>query len=155
MDTCITRVLDADPDVLFALAAAVEDWPRLLPHYRWVRLLGDQPGGRLVEMAARRDVLGHLGIPLWWRSIQSPDPASRTIRFEHVAGITRGMRVEWQLRPRGDGRLEVRIRHVFRPRWPVPERLIEAIVGQYFVNAVAARTLQHLGRLAEQAPKRA
>ena len=33
-----TRIrMRADPDVVFALAAAVEDWPRLLPHYRRVR----------------------------------------------------------------------------------------------------------------------
>jgi ribosome-associated toxin RatA of RatAB toxin-antitoxin module len=155
MDTSITRELRADPEVVFALAAAVEDWPRLLPHYRWVRVLAEQPGGRLVEMAARRDLLGRLGIPLWWRSLQSPDPSSRTIRFEHVAGITRGMQVEWRLLPRADGRLEVRIRHVFRPHWPVPDWLVERVVGQFFVNAVAARTLWHISQLAEQTPKRA
>lgn len=155
MQTCITRLMRADLEVVFSLAASVEDWPQLLPHYRWVRVLGERDGQRLVEMAARRDVLAGLGIPLWWRAIETPDLAGRRIGFQHVAGLTRGMQVAWELDPRADGYLEVSIRHAFRPRWPVPDPLLEAIVGEYFVNGVARRTLDHLARLAERRQKRA
>ena len=161
MDTCIWRRIRADPELVFELAAAVADWPRILPHYRWVRVLARREQAVLVEMAARRQVLGGLSIPLWWRAIAAPDPASRRIRFEHVAGATRGMQVEWRLVPFDDGRggVEVSIRHIFRPRWPAPDWLIRAVVGDYFVNGVARRTLrcmaEHAERRAAHARKRA
>ena len=41
-----------------------------------------------------------------------------------------------------------RIRHVFAPRWPVPDAVLRTIVGDYFVNGVAARTLRHMGDVA-------
>ena len=44
-----------DIDHIFAVASAVEAWPRLLPHYRWVTVLDGGPTERLVEMAAHRD----------------------------------------------------------------------------------------------------
>jgi ribosome-associated toxin RatA of RatAB toxin-antitoxin module len=145
VDTHIALRARADADRLFHLAAAVEDWPRLLPHYRWVRVVRvESSQRRLVEMAARRQVIGRAGIPLWWRSIQVLDPRARRIRFEHVGGITRGMQVEWRVDPLGDGWLEAQIRHVFRPRWPVPDAVVHVVVGEYFVNAVARRTLAHL-----------
>jgi ribosome-associated toxin RatA of RatAB toxin-antitoxin module len=147
LDTSITRRVRADPDVVFQLASAVEDWPRILPHYRWVRILGDDGHGcRTVEMAARRDVLGRVGFPLRWTAVQTVHPADRRIEFEHVHGITRGMYVTWTI----DAALgEVVIRHVFRPAWPVPDSLVHLIVGEYFVNGVARRTLRRIGQLAE------
>ena len=44
-----------DIDHIFAVASAVEAWPRLLPHYRWVTVLSGDTTERLVEMAAQRD----------------------------------------------------------------------------------------------------
>ena len=46
MDTCISRLVHAEPEIVFQLAAAVEDWPRILPHYRWVRVLASHGGRR-------------------------------------------------------------------------------------------------------------
>jgi ribosome-associated toxin RatA of RatAB toxin-antitoxin module len=136
--------------MLFELAAAVEDWPRILPHYRWVRVLSDDGHGRrTVEMAARRDVLPGLAVPLRWTAIESALPEQRRIEFEHVRGVTRGMHVAWTITPRAAGVIDVRIRHVFAPRWPAPDVLVRAIVGEYFVNGVARRTLRRIGELAE------
>jgi ribosome-associated toxin RatA of RatAB toxin-antitoxin module len=147
----------ADPAVVFQLAAAVEDWPRILPHYRWVRVLASHPDGRrTVAMAARRDVCPGLAVPLRWTALQTLDPRARRIEFEHVRGITRGMRVVWTIEladaapiGSGTGALAVQIRHVFEPRWPVPDALVRLIVGEYFVNGVAQRTLRCIGALAE------
>jgi ribosome-associated toxin RatA of RatAB toxin-antitoxin module len=150
MDSLVVRQVRADRAVVFDLAAAVEDWPRLLPHYRWVRVLEGDERSRLVEMAARRDVLGGLSIPLWWRARQRLDRAGGRIHFEHVEGVTRGMQVEWRLVPLGGGRVDVSIRHLFEPNWPVPDWLVSAIVGEYFVGGVAHRTLCILASLAEQ-----
>jgi ribosome-associated toxin RatA of RatAB toxin-antitoxin module len=140
----------ADPAVVFQLAAAVEDWPRILPHYRWVRVLASQPNGRrTVSMAARRDVFPGLAVPLRWTAIQTIDEPECRLEFEHVRGITRGMHVAWTITERGDRSLVVQIRHVFEPRWAVPDPLVRLIVGEYFVNGVARRTLQCIGELAE------
>ena len=43
----------ADMAEIYQLAAPVERWPEILPHYRWVRVLADNGDRRLVEMAAR------------------------------------------------------------------------------------------------------
>ena len=95
-------------------------------------------------MAARRDVFPgvRLGIPLWWTAIQTIDAQAQRVEFEHVRGITRGMRVAWTIDRPAAGVLVVRIRHVFEPRWPVPDALVRLIVGEYFVNGVARRTLR-------------
>jgi ribosome-associated toxin RatA of RatAB toxin-antitoxin module len=153
MDTHIERVMNANRDTVYQLAARVEDWPRILPHYRWVRVLDvASDGRRTVEMAARRDVLGTAawsGIPLRWTALQTLDPIEPRISFEHIAGVTRGMRVAWTFTPGSGGALRVAIRHVFTPQWPVPPVLVRLIVGEYFVNGVAARTLRRIAHLAE------
>ncbi len=152
MDTSISRYVRADPRILYELAARVEDWPRILPHYRWVRVLDVTPDGRrTVEMAARRDVIGDQawsGIPLRWTAIQTLLPEQPAVLFEHIRGPTRGMRVAWTFSPTADG-IEVAIRHTFAPHWPVPDPIVRLVVGEYFVNGVAARTLRHVATLAE------
>src|SRR5438128_1453554 len=171
MDISTERVARADPRKVFELAAAVEDWPSILPHYRWVRVLASEapptttldmaarPNVTLdmaarpnvtLDMAARRDVIGRIGIPLRWTAVQRVDPVEMRIDFEHVAGITRGMRVTWTISPLGDSTVLVRIRHVFTPRWPVPDRLVHAVVGEYFVTGVARRTLRRICDLAQR-----
>ena len=148
----ISRIVRAEPRVIYELAAAVEAWPRLLPHYRWVRVLAtDGDRHRTVDMAARRDVIGKLGVPLRWTAVQTLYPESARIEFEHVRGISRGMQVAWTIDrdPADPSRVLVEITHRFAPRWPVPDALVSAVVGEYFVNGVAKRTLAQLGDLAE------
>ena len=48
-------------ETMFRYAARVEDWPRILPHYRSVRVLAVEDAGRIVEMKARRGWM-----PIWW-----------------------------------------------------------------------------------------
>src|SRR6266516_5941618 len=91
-------LIAASPDIIFALAADVERWPRLLPHYRRVRTLKRRGKQTLVEMAAHRD-----GLPVSWTSIMEVRPSERRILFRHVRGITRGMAVEWTIEPQADG----------------------------------------------------
>jgi ribosome-associated toxin RatA of RatAB toxin-antitoxin module len=153
VDTSISRHIRADPRVIFELAAEVQDWPRILPHYRWVHVLASEgPEKRTVEMAARRDVLpGGIGFPLRWSAVETTFPAERRIEFEHIGGITRGMRVAWTIErtAQDSSGVLVRIRHVFEPHWPVPHLLVRLIVGEYFVNGVARRTLRRIAELAE------
>ena len=152
MDTSISRLVRAQPLTIFRLAAQVEDWPRLLPHYRWVRVLSQtDERHRTVDMAARRDVFGNLGVPLHWMAIETLYPEDMRIEFQHIRGITRGMWVAWTISPslRDAEMSHVEIRHVFRPAWPLPNTIIRGIVGEYFVNGVARRTLARLAELAQ------
>ena len=153
MDTRIARLVRAEPQTIYELAARVEDWPRLLPHYRFVRVLaGAGTTRRTVEMAARRDVLGPFNVPLRWTAIETLYQEKTRIEFEHIAGVTRGMQVAWTIEPLPDDAHTVRveIRHVFEPRWPAPDSLVRAIVGEYFVNGVARRTLTCIAALAQR-----
>ncbi len=139
-------VIHAPIAEVFKLGACIEDWPRLLPHYRWVTVLRNEGDARLVNMAASRD-----GIPVSWVSLQRADAEQKRIYYRHVRGITRGMTVEWSIEQRADG-VQVRIVHDFNPPWPAPLGPIIAryIVGQLFVHAIAGRTLRGIKRLAER-----
>jgi ribosome-associated toxin RatA of RatAB toxin-antitoxin module len=128
----------APAERIFALAAEVERWPELLPHYRYVRRLAAENGERRFAMGARRGL-----IPLRWEAIQRPSPAHRMIEFSHVGGVTRGMEVAWRLEPIGEG-VEVSIEHELRTRWPLFGRVVAS-----FVEAVAGRTLRRIKTLAE------
>lgn len=165
MQTENTIIINAPPGRIYQLAACIERWPEILPHYRWVTILRDEGQQRLVEMAASRD-----GFPLKWVSIQQCDPARHSIRFRHVRGISRGMAVEWSMEPApgepapGESSLDgpetgkqapggtlVRIVHDFDPPWPRPVGPLVAryIVGALFVHNVAGKTLRHIKMLAE------
>jgi ribosome-associated toxin RatA of RatAB toxin-antitoxin module len=138
-------VIEASPDIIFRLAAAVERWPQILPHYRRVRVLEQRGQQKLVKMAAQRD-----GLPVCWTSIQEPRPAERRILFRHVGGITRGMAVEWRLEPLGDGRTRVSIGHDFTPGWPlIGGRVARLVIGELFVRNIAGKTLRRIKELAE------
>ena len=154
MESIIGIEMTADPDTVFALAAAVEDWPRILPHYRWVRRLEGDDRLRTVEMAARRE-FGPLAYPVRWTAVVEPLPAARRLRFTHIAGPTRGMEVEWRLTPR-DGGTHVAIWHRFRSRIPlVGELYAEYIASRIFIHHIAGRTLRCMkGEAERQAGRR-
>ncbi len=129
----------------FALAAEVERWPERLPHYRYVRRLPAANGERRFEMGARRGP-----IPVRWQAIQRPLPAERRIEFEHTGGVTRGMWVAWRFDDLLDGALDVSIEHRLALRWPlIGELVARHVIGPHFIEAIAARTLRTIKRLAE------
>jgi len=141
--------IDAPAARIYDLAARIERWPEILPHYRYVTLLRDEGDTRLAEMAATRD-----GFPVKWVSIQELFPATHGIRFRHVRGVTRGMDVEWIIEPNPDdptGGVLVRIVHLFDPPWPRPLGPLAAryVVGGLFVHTIANRTLRRIKELAE------
>lgn len=146
METTTALAMRARPETVLRLAAATEDWPRILPHYRWVRVLRQDGEKRVVEMAARRDF-----IPVRWTAIQEVFPERRSITFRHIRGVTRGMDVAWAIAAGSRaGTVEVRIWHRFCPGWPlVPDWLIGRVVGEFFVDAIATRTLRRIREIAE------
>jgi ribosome-associated toxin RatA of RatAB toxin-antitoxin module len=135
----------APPAAIYPLAAEVERWPELLPHYRWVTLIERSGNRKLVEMAARRGV-----IPVSWQAVQTLDPETPRIRFTHVRGVTRGMEVEWRFEPQDGGTL-VSIYHALDLDWPlVGPWVAEHVIGPQFVAAIAGKTLRRIKRLAER-----
>jgi ribosome-associated toxin RatA of RatAB toxin-antitoxin module len=137
------RLSAADPQTLFQVAADVERWPDILPHYRWVRFRERTGFGRgIVEMAAWRDFLGPLRYPTWWASRMEVDPEVPIVRYHHVQGVTRRMDVSWEFLTRPDGTL-VRVIHEWDgPAWPVIGRFAARhVIGPHFVSFIARRTI--------------
>jgi ribosome-associated toxin RatA of RatAB toxin-antitoxin module len=129
---------------IYGLAAEVERWPELLPHYRWVTVLERSGNRKLVEMAAHRD-----GIPVRWQAVQELFPDVPRIAFTHVRGITRGMAVEWTFCEQGAGTL-VRIDHELALGWPlVGNWVADHLVGRQFVAHIAGKTLRRIKEIAE------
>lgn len=148
-------VIRAPIERVFALARDVERWPELLPHYRWVRMLERRPDGGRVEMAAWRPFgPPPLRYPAWWVSEMDVHPDRAMIRYRHVAGITTGMDVRWQLAETGGkGDIAVEIVHEWAgPGWPLVGRwAADTVIGPVFVHGIASRTLAGIRRRAEAA----
>ena len=152
MQTVNRITIDAPPAVVFSLAAAVENWPVLLPHYRHVRLLsGAIPpvhgAVRTVLMAASRS-----HIPVHWIAEQTVDEHAMEITYRHIGGVTVGMEVVWRLVPSGAVTL-VTIDHVLEsPRPWLRNPFSEFVVGQGFIVPIADATLAGIKRQAEAHP---
>jgi ribosome-associated toxin RatA of RatAB toxin-antitoxin module len=149
------RLVRAPLPRIFALAADVERWPALLPHYRYVRFLEHRAdGGGIVDMSAYRP-FGLVQWPTWWRSSMRVHRPGGTeapaVRFTHIGGVTRGMEVEWTFRETPQG-THVRIVHVWDgPDIPVVGAVAATLViGPVFVHGIASRTLAGLGAVAER-----
>ena len=137
-------VIAADPQKIYRFASATERWPEYLPHYRYVRVLEEDGASRVVEMAAWRDL-----IPVRWIARQTNDPARPHIAFTHLAGWTKGMEVEWRFESEGK-RTQVTIEHRLHFQFPVAADFIgDHIVGAFFIENVARKTLARMKVLAE------
>ncbi len=136
----------APASAIFALAAATERWPQILPHYRYVRVLAQNGSVRTVAMGAWRDA-----IPIAWVAEQTNDARAPAIRFRHIRGWTRGMDVEWRF-AEANGATRVTIEHRLAFAFPIAnEWLGKHVVGEFFVDDVARKTLARMKALAEVA----
>jgi ribosome-associated toxin RatA of RatAB toxin-antitoxin module len=130
---------------IYALAEDVSRWPALLPHYRYVQILRQAPRERLAVMAARR---GRIGVR--WTAIERLDPETPRIEFTHVSGWTAGMEVAWRFEPLPGG-TRVIIEHdlEFRRIPFAGEWIGRRIIGDFFIQAIASKTLACFKELAE------
>jgi ribosome-associated toxin RatA of RatAB toxin-antitoxin module len=144
--------VDATGERIFDLARDVTKWPMLLPHYQKVTVMS-RDGDRLVAMMRAVRRFGPFRIPVGWRSrtwAEPGDPNDLRLRFEHVAGPTRGMDVTWHITPTADGGASIAIVHDFSRRLPVlGSEIFPAIVDRLFVRPIAGETLATFKRLAE------
>lgn len=139
-------VMHAPWERIFPLAAEIERWPQILPHYRYVRRIPDPGGERRFAMGARRGP-----IPVAWEAIQRPKPETRTIEFVHTGGVTKGMWVAWRFEPL-EGDTDVSIEHRLDLRWPlIGGFAAQHVIGPQFIEAIAGQTLRRIRLLAEAA----
>ena len=149
MRSDISIDIEAPPELVFALAHDVERWSDLLPHYVRSRARDHDAWGRpFVEFIARRPLvpLLGLGLPVAWWSRTWSEPETLRLRFDHVAGATRGMSVVWDIAARGRAdACRVTISHEFSPRIPGFARFVD----RAFTRPIAGRTLATFRTLAE------
>ncbi len=86
--------MHAPRERIFETAANLEDWPRLLPHYRYIKYLERGPERNVGRNGAVRD-----GIPISWLSETGHRPRRpRGALHRILRAWTKGMRVVWSFR---------------------------------------------------------
>lgn len=149
MHTVDEALATAPADAVFAVAADVERWPAILPHYRWVRMIEGSREAGIVEMGANRP-FGPLNWPTWWRSEMQMDAGRREVRYRHIGGITTGMEVLWRVTPTASGSHILLTHDWSGPPWPLIRRpAAEWVIGPVFVHGIASRTIAGVARAAE------
>ena len=136
MHTATSIVMRAPRMTIFETAANLELWPKILPHYRYIRFLERGPERNLVVMAATRS-----GIPISWTSEQVIDREKVEVRFHHLKAWTKGMRVVWSFTENNDGVL-VEIVHDLNFRVPFLAPVADRIIGEFFIHHIANKTLR-------------
>jgi len=137
-------LIKAPLDKVFGATSNLLLWPKVLPHYRWIRILRVGDDGVIVKMAARRGCL-----PIQWTSRFQVDPNTPELRFEHLKAFTRGMTVQWTYTPTTEGVL-VRISHELKRASAFGRWFAHRVLGEMFIRPVAARTLFHFKQYLEQ-----
>ncbi len=136
MHTGTSIIMHAPRLAIFETAANLELWPKILPHYRYIRYLERAPERNLVVMAAVRS-----GLPIAWTSEQTIDREKVEVRFHHLKAFTKGMRVLWTFNETPAGVL-VEIVHDLQFRIPPLAPLADRIIGDFFIQHIASRTLR-------------
>ena len=129
-------VIRAPKMSIFETAANLELWPKILPHYRYIRYLERGPNRNLVVMAASRS-----GIPISWTSEQIIDREKVEVRFHHLKAFTKGMRVVWTFEETPQG-VAVEISHELHFRIPALAPIVDPFIGDFFIGHIANKTLR-------------
>ena len=85
MHTGNSIIMHAPKRAIFETAANLELWPKILPHYRYIRYLERGPDRNLVVMAAVRS-----GIPISWTSEEIIDREEHGNSFPSPEGVDKG-----------------------------------------------------------------
>jgi ribosome-associated toxin RatA of RatAB toxin-antitoxin module len=136
MHTGNSIIMHAPREAIFETAANLELWPKILPHYRYIRYLERGGERNVVLMAAMRS-----GIPISWTSEQIIDRENLQVRFHHLKAWTKGMRVVWTFRETQDGVL-VEIVHDLQFRIRALAPIAEKLIGGFFIHHIANQTLR-------------
>lgn len=138
-------VVNAAPDEVYALAQDVANWPRILPHYNYVRVVRETQDARVAVMSARRSWM-----PVRWTAEQHLLPAIPRIEFIHIGGWAKGMRVAWIFDPLPQGTRVIISHDLAALRLPlVRTRLGRQIISEQFIAPIASRTLASVKKAVE------
>jgi ribosome-associated toxin RatA of RatAB toxin-antitoxin module len=129
-------LMRAPKATIFETAANLEGWPKILPHYRYIRYLERRPDRNVVLMAAKRS-----GIPISWTSEEIIDRERMEVRFHHLKAFTKGMRVVWTFQETPSGVL-VTIAHDLQFRVSFLASIADRIIGDFFIHHIANKTLR-------------
>ncbi|HMJ06395.1 MAG TPA: SRPBCC family protein [Chthoniobacterales bacterium] len=143
MHTGNSIIMHAPKMQIFETAADLEGWPKILPHYRYIRYLERGETRNLVVMAATRS-----GIPISWTSEQVIDRDKLEVRFHHLKAFTKGMKVVWTFTDTPAGVL-VQIVHDLRFRVPALAPIADQIIGNFFIHHIASQTLRTMKQYLE------
>lgn len=146
MHTESTVLIQAPLQRVFDVTSDLARWPALLPHYRYVDFLEKRADGGIIKMAAMRDF-----IPISWVSDLRVDRDKKQIHFRHLRAFTKGMEVVWLYEPEADA-TRVRIVHDLRFRIPPLAPVAELIIGGFFIENIAGKTLASFQRHFENSP---
>ena len=141
-------IIQAPRETIFETAANLELWPKILPHYRYIHYLEQNVNRNIVVMAATRS-----GIPISWTSEQIIDRDKCEVHFNHLKAWTRGMHVVWTFKPISDGVL-VEILHDLNFRIRALAPIAESIIGKFFIQNIANKTLHCMKAYLESQGKR-
>ena len=140
-------LIRAPREKIFETVSQLLRWPEFLPHYRFVRALTlrtpEGEGWQGLHMSAAGG-----WFPVAWKAAFRADPSQLELHFEHVAFLTKGMRVVWTLTPVEGGTL-VEILHVLDFRVRGLGWLMEPLLQHGFIEPVARRTLATFKRILE------
>jgi ribosome-associated toxin RatA of RatAB toxin-antitoxin module len=136
MHTGNSIIMRAPKQAIFDTAANLELWPKILPHYRYIRYLERGDTRNIVVMAAVRS-----GIPISWTSEQIIDRDKMEVRFHHLKAFTKGMHVVWTFEDTPSGVL-VKILHELNFRVPLLAPIAEPVIGGFFIQNIAGKTLR-------------
>jgi ribosome-associated toxin RatA of RatAB toxin-antitoxin module len=136
MHTGNSIIMQAPKNLIFETAANLELWPKILPHYRYIRYLARGADRNLVVMAAVR-----LGLPIAWTSEQIIDRNRCEVRFHHLKAWTKGMKVVWTFKETPAG-VVVEIVHDLHFRIRLLAPIAEQIISKIFIHPVATKTLR-------------
>lgn len=128
-------LIRAPRERIFEVTANLALWPEILPHYRYIRFLERHGDRSIVQMAAVRD-----GIPIAWTSEHIVDREHFQMTFRHLKAWTKGMLVVWTYSPTPEG-IHVEIRHDLRFRFPPLAPVADRIIGSFFIDNIARKTL--------------
>jgi ribosome-associated toxin RatA of RatAB toxin-antitoxin module len=137
-------LMRAPRERVFETAANLALWPEILPHYRYIHYFEKSPARNVVKMAATRS-----GIPISWTSEQVIDREKLEVRFRHLKAFTKGMEVVWTFTDTADGVL-VEIVHDLHFRVPALAPIADKIIGGFFIENIASKTLRCMKRYLEK-----
>ena len=129
-------IMQAPKILIFETAANLEFWPKILPHYRYIRYLERGSDRNIVLMAAKRS-----GIPISWTSEEIIDRERVQVHFHHLKAFTKGMHVVWTFEETPAG-VVVKIAHDLQFRVKFLATLVDKIIGDFFIHNIANKTLR-------------